>query len=522
MLFSETLQRRLLTLCLGISVLMAVLVAALMGAEYDEIWIAASARQAFDAEALTQVRSVTTTGGLYFWIVGLTHGLPVPPLMIPRLLSLLSAIALFYIIARQTALWTKSGIEQRIILVTCLAAPGTMLMAGMGYGILLATTLFIAGMFVALKSEKISPAQAILAGLLIGTAVATRWTLIPALPAILLWACYSGRHLRHNLLMSVLGGVVAVICLGLFVTLQAAVLGGAGGGSGDSVSVSANLMASGAGRELPPVSRMLSFVVRLMTTLPVVLIILAVMAYFTLKQEHQARRLILILIGAGLLITAAWILRSPWMHLRYIWPVYMMIALCAGLGLAALYRLSLEVKRPELGLLAVGLPLCMAAAQMIIALRLIAVGAGMQVNAAGYENIENSFKPFFNIQEQQEIVQFLQSLEPDTVVGTLKIPFEYGANELTFLSNRQVIDYARATEAQAQMQPDFFLVHRFSPLNEAGYAWLDTLGEPARTIKGYTVYTFPDATALPDPEEVTLDNQLYRFTLVKNLSLSGY
>ena len=163
--------------------------AVLMGAEYDETWIIASARQAFDAQAVPQVIPVTTTGGLYLFIVGLTQDLPVSPLVQPRLLSLLSAVALFAVILRYLAPWTRHPVELRIILLTCLAAPGTVLLAGMGYGVMLASALFVTGMLVALKSERISVASAVLAGALIGAAIATRWTLIPAVPAILLWAC---------------------------------------------------------------------------------------------------------------------------------------------------------------------------------------------------------------------------------------------------------------------------------------------------------------------------------------------
>lgn len=519
MSFSETFQRRALTICLWAAGLLAVLVITLIGVEYDEMWIIASARGGFDAEVLPDIRSVMTSGGLHFYLVGLTHWLPVHPLLVPRALSLISAIVLFYVILRQLAPWIQNGVEQRIVLVTCLAAPGTILMAGMGYGVMMATLLFLAGMSVALKSERISPSSAILAGVLIGAALATRWTLIPALPAILLWACYSRGHLWHNILMSVLGGVIAVAVFAAFVGVQASILSG----GDDGVSIIASLRASGASDdELKSPARLYAFLIRLVTTLPMAMIVLAGVAYVSLRQEQQSKRLITVLLGAAVLIAAAWILRSPWMHLRYIWPVYFMVALCAGLGLAALYRTSQKLQRPELGLLAVGLPLAMAVAQMLIAVRLIAIGAGMQVNAAGYEDMENGFKPFQHIQEQREITRALQALDPEAVVGTIRMPFEYGVKELEFLSGREVIDYARADDRQLGMHPDYFLVHRFSPLNQTGYAWLETLGAPVQVIRGYTLYDVPQAVELPDPVTVVLDPQLYRFTLPNRLSLTWY
>ena len=62
-LFSEVFQRRILTACLWIGVLIAILSATLIGAEYDEIWILSSARQAFDPTPNPIMRAVTTSGG---------------------------------------------------------------------------------------------------------------------------------------------------------------------------------------------------------------------------------------------------------------------------------------------------------------------------------------------------------------------------------------------------------------------------------------------------------------------------
>ena len=436
-------------------------------------------------------------------------------------MSLICALVLFYVVLRHITSWAKTGMEQRIVMVTCLAAPGTMILAGMGYAVVMAMLLFMSGMLVALKSERISFLSALLGGVLIGTAIATRWPLLPALPAILLWACCSRNHLRNNIIMSLIGSVVAVISLAGFVSVQTYLLGDAGIGN-EGVSVAANLRATGVSRELTPPGRMLSFVVRFLTTLPLALILLSFFGYMALKQNRRAKRLIVVMLGAALLITAAWIVRSPWMHLRYIWPVYLMVALCAGLGLAALYRMADAVGRPELRLLAVGLPVFLVFTQMLVALRVIAIGAGMQVNSAGYDNTEKHFKPFHHIQEQRAIVQQLKSFDQDTVIGTIRMPYEFGANELAFLSDRIVIDYARASEAQAQMHPDYFLVHRFSPLNLKGQAWVETLGDPAWEIRGYTLYKMPEGIALPPAKDVVLDSQLYRFSLEKNLSLTWY
>lgn len=112
------------------------------------------------------------------------------------------------------------------------------------------------------------------------------------------------------------------------------------------VSLSADLNATGIGRGLPPPQRMFSFVVRFVTTLPLALIIVAFATWVAWREDNAVRRLVAVLIGAALLVTGAWIVSPPWMHLRIIWPVYMMVAIFAGLGLVALHRLAQQSQRP--------------------------------------------------------------------------------------------------------------------------------------------------------------------------------
>ena len=520
------LQGLLLTLCIGLCLILAISVIVLMGAEYDEAWIVTSHRQAFDASAVAQVRPVATTGGLTFFLVGLTHGVPVSPLLIPRILSFLALLGLMLSILWAFGPHFRSGVERKIMLATCLAAPGTILIAGMGYGAVTATALFLTGLFVALRETRIPVMAALLGGVLIGLAIATRWTFLPAMPALLLWLCYSRGHLGWNLAMVVLAGLVAVGVFAGSLSLQLSLLDGTGPAAA-GVSLTTNLSSAGVGRGLPPLQRMFSFVVRFLTTLPVALLVLAFTAWFAWREDAPIRRLVVVLIGASVLVTGAWMVSSPWMHLRYIWPVYMMLAVCAGFGLVALYRLAEEVKRPELSFAIVGLPVALILVQLAVAVRTIAIGAAMQINAAGLENIENHFRPFRHIQEEQEIVRILGSLPPGTVVGTIGLPPEYGALELSLLSDRPVYDYTIPRDIPQTADgtipaPGYFVTHRFSALNDAGQAWVETLGEPAYEAYGYRIYAMPDGVALPEPEEVLIDPQLYRFTLERIASLTWF
>lgn len=87
---------------------------------------------------------------------------------------MLSVVWLLQAIMRAFGPLLRSGVKRRIFLVTCLAAPGTLLIAGMGCGVVLAAALFLAGLFVALRHPRISATSALLAGLPIGLALASR------------------------------------------------------------------------------------------------------------------------------------------------------------------------------------------------------------------------------------------------------------------------------------------------------------------------------------------------------------
>ena len=75
---------------------------------------------------------------------------------------------------------------------------------------------------------------------------------------------------------------------------------------------------------------------------------------------------------------------------------------------------------------------------------------------------------------------------------------------------------------EVNAQPDYIITHRFSQLNDAGQAWLNSLGKPIQMIKGYSIYELPDEIDLPESETVILNMQLYRFGPERQLSLTGW
>ncbi len=490
-----------------------------MTAEYDEAWIAASGRQAFNALAVPQVKPVLTTGGVHFLFTGLVAQLDLPPILMARLFSLFCMVCLLWLSNRALRRWLPDRNERRIAVMTAIAAPGTFFMAGMGFGVVAATCLFFVGLILLGRRTTIELTDALLAGFFLGLAVSTRWVFIPVLPVVLLFVLQDRETRLRSFLMILLTGLVTVgVFAGLFI-LQSTLLDGTG--PQQAVSLSRNASASGLNVAFPELSRVLAFLARSAVLLPLPLIGIAALTIFALRHDKTLQRGLVVLFAVAVLLLLAWILRSPWMHLRYMWPAMFSLNLCAGVGLALLYRAARTPEAYVLRLFAVITPLLLLGGQIVVGLRLVAIGAALQVNASGYDNLENHFKPFYLIQEEAEIVNFLrQEIPSDAVIVTPSLPGEHGALPLALLSERRIEDF-RDVERE-EISPDFVILHRFSPLNTEGEKWVSSLGEPQTRIKGYSVFAFPQGGQLPDPKEILIPSQLYRFSLTKWASLTGF
>ena len=511
---ASLLHRTLLALAIASAAAVAVGCLLFMTAEYDEAWIIASHRQVFAPGAIPPASPVLTTGGLHLLATGLVSALGLAPLPAMRMVSLLSVLALLALVWRVAGRWCEDAVERMIVAVACLAAPGTMLMAGMGYGVALATLLFAAGLALLLDAPRPALGRALMAGLLVGAACATRWTFLPALPALLLPALLAAEHRRGALVGAAAALATAALAFGASVWLHALL-----SAAGDASLVADNASAAGVGGLEKSFTRQVSFLARLSATFPLALLALAAFAYATSRGDDRARRGIATLLAAAALIVGAWVASAPWMHLRYVWPAYLMVAACAGLGLVRLHRLGRERELPALRTLAVVLPLALFAGQVMLTGRLVALGAGMQVNAAGVENLENYFTPFLLHEEETRMTDYLAASPPGTVFGAVFLPYEQGALGLGLMSGRLVRDFAM--DPAPEPRPDFVIHHALAPLDEDGLAWLDALGEPVRRIGLYTVWALPDGVAMPEVAEVTIDKQLYRFALTRHVTLSG-
>ena len=84
------------------------------------------------------------------------------------------------------------------------------------------------------------------------------------------------------------------------------------------------------------------------------------------------------------------------------------------------------------------------------------------------------------------------------------------------------MDFANKNMLGYEGSPDIIVTHRFSPFNDNGGRWLETLGDPVAKVFGYTIYANSDNASLPSPKDVLIDAEIYRFSLEKWVSLTWY
>ena len=132
---------------IGLGLCLAAAAAFLIGVEYDEAWIVAAHLGSFQPDALPDLPPVLTTGGLHMLIIGF-FGTPGPgAIVLARGLSFASLALLLVLLERALRSWFADPTARLIVLAMVIATPGTLLLGGMGYGVVPATLVLLCGFF---------------------------------------------------------------------------------------------------------------------------------------------------------------------------------------------------------------------------------------------------------------------------------------------------------------------------------------------------------------------------------------
>ncbi len=498
----------------------------LIGVEFDEAWIIASHLSAFHTGSLPDVDQVLTTGGLHFWLVGLLGEPGKNAVMLARVISIVSLVLLILLIMRFTRRWIPDFTARMIIIASMIATPGSIFLGSMGYGAALSLLLFVSGAVVWFSNLGRLPVRIAIAGLLFGLALATRWTFVPVLPLLVLSGLVLSPEIRYRWLSGVAVAAVATAVFGFFVFLQIQ-LGNLNAPVEDPSLLSSNLGAAGiSGGLFPTPARMTGFASRYFTlvSVPMVLVSLVFAIQIWPRLLRAQRVFLLALVAASILIALAWMMRSPFLHTRYIWPSILLLNLACGICLALAFVHAKDTDQqwgPFVRLISVALPIGLALGSYTNGLRLIAAGSGYETNNAGYSSQENHFDAFRLTREQSAIVDYLRNaIDPDDTIAGFGLPAEWGTMQLALLSQRAVEDLT--VEAGTDKVPSVIISHEFARLSPEGRDWLRGHSLDTTAIYGYQIHRVdPVRYTAPQPDYFVNGN-VYRFLLRREQSLSGY
>lgn len=515
--------RLALAACLIAGLCLCALTIFLMTVEYDEAWIVASTGRLVNPALHPEVVTVFTTGGAYALIMGLAETFGLPLILTGRLLAFASLMGILHLIDRLAKTWFPSIEERLFVLVMALAAPGTLTLGAMAYGVAPATLAFLGAVaaWEALAEKRML--RIAVAGILLGVAMATRLTFVPVLPVFLIWSLLNLKNPKSSIVAGGASMLVALLVFSGFLILQFTL---ANNGELDLDAVLRNnLSSTGAGSTFPTAASLLSFLVKGSLLAPVALVALVLAVawgrrFDTGRTPAGYESFVQILTLAALAIAGFWLLKSPFQHVRYIWPAVLFFYIAGGIYLAeAAGSFMRKTGKHEAAFICLLVAVSLFAQTLLANTRLAAMGAGMQTNAAGQELLENHYKAFWLIREQHEIVRYLQTnTEPGATLVAFGLPGQWGRLQLALLSNRNIVELEDWVRGDAA--PDYFVVHRYSNVNADGKRWLAAHADKLTSIKGYELYKPRPGIGAPE-FETAIDPQLYRFTLPRTLSLSG-
>ena len=515
----------LLSAFLASGVLLALLAAALLAVEFDEAWIIASNLGVFHPDTVPEVRRVLTTGGVHLLVVGALGEPGAGAVALARGLSLLSLVLLLVLIERSTRRLIPDLCARLIVLLMVLATPGTVFLGAMGYGVMAAMLLMMSGMAFWMSWSGSNVVRILVAGGLVGVAFATRWTLLPLFPLVALAGILLPPGTERRWALGLGMAVWAMVIFSGFIAVQSGALGLLQPSEVQS-TLKANAAAAGLAPSFPTPARITGFASRFLTLTSVPVILAAFALAYGLRDSLPAPlRRVLLGLAAGCLVAAlAWVLRSPFLHTRYVWPAVLMGNVAAGLVLAHLFCLARQapgITGKALRVFCLAIPLGLAIETYTIGVRLVAMGAGQETNNAGYSGQEHHFDAFRLVREQKAMAAFLDSrMAADDRIATLGVPAPWSWMQLSLLTQTPLTPFEDRTAAQPA--PGWIITHEFAQITQGAKDWLQEVAAPPQAVFGYRVYKIaPDRFRAPDVALLS-DPVIYRFSLGRELSLSGY
>lgn len=451
---------------------------------FDEAWTL----QGF--ESLSSSRSQgaavdprTTSGGLFAVTNMIVQELWGSKLWAHRMLSWLCLLGTCWMVVRWGPRGRSGRLSALIPAVMVVGVPGTLFLAASAYANTHALLLFL----LTLQSMRI-PTKGIrkwiVCGVLAGLTAATRSEYILGIVGIAFYlALRKGdwrRRLADSATVAAAGALTAFVCSALLQYLSPA--HGSLSGLAWSAGVTGYLW------DYPAILNKW-----LVGSFNFVLPLAAISSIAGWAMDRDSvpsvRGRWMILVIVGWLIWLAWLSRSPFAHLRYLWPSLASFAIVAGFGLARLHEWGASTGNATARIASLVIAIAYAGSGLGAAARASLEGDSNIITAesSGYAALDY-FRRFQHVQDQWATVDYIKkAFAPDEKLGII------GADrELSYLSGKRLqvlIDYSSDKITYADL-PRRILVPSgtYYSLSRAGWNWIEGNCELEAQFGRYSFY----------------------------------
>jgi hypothetical protein len=412
--------------------------------EADEAWTMMSTMHAFGVN-LPQTSALAnptiTTGGVHFLVHGLISKFS-DSMIAHRAASLVFLVMLAFLVEEITRYLAVSRALRVSGIALFTGIPVFILQAALATGEIIATTFLIGGIYHFIRYGRRSISGALISGLIIGSACATRISLAFVLPMPALLTLIFSKRKKRDIIIT---AVVIVTAALVTVVSDVAYL----------VSAHATSLwtqtpylsdATGVGGGTKQIGNVLHHITIANSLLPIALVGVIIASWYVCHGKRSYIRSTP-LAGSFLIIGLAgavvWVIFAPIPHVRYLWPSLACLWLAGTIQLL-MFAQTAGRMRARLAVHGIAFATCLYA----IASSLLLVSRGESLlliyQVIGEAPFVLTGEKFSAARDQAELADFVRSRGPDTKFFTFVEPTAY---PITYLSGKAIQSIERMPPA---------------------------------------------------------------------------
>ncbi|MFC1758316.1 hypothetical protein ACFL2H_06055 [Planctomycetota bacterium] len=424
----------MLRLAIGLSVILAFVCLSFMTVGTDEAWVLMGVRSLYSPfEAGVTSSPILTSSGLYTIVESLLFQLSTDTIWVHRIFPLACWFAICTLLFRHEKANDSDFDNCLIPMAVMIGAPGTLIVASSALGTVPAFFLFLLASMYWFRTGHKPRIKVLVSGCLFGLAAATRTDLILFAPAIIIASLTCPDVTKR---ISRFTEAVSATILGMLVfVLNGIIHEYLKSPEEHEIDLGATTGIAGALFDYPQILN--KFIIS-NSFLPFsVMVVITCLAFYKRSQKKDFEWQYF-LICFGFISWAAWIVRAPIPHLRYLWPGQAAFAVVLGINLS---RLSWQNRSNRfLRLACVCISLGMVVDGLGCTFRHVVCGNSDIVSWEWSREIDlNYFRRFQHLEDEHELKKYLvESAIPGEIFAVTGPPYRY-----RYLTGLPCFDYKR-------------------------------------------------------------------------------